>query len=83
MLYIKMYRGGDTMKEFWITVYKLDEQQARRLWEKHKTRTIHCTVLPDKTGIYGTATDEEINSIVDDIIILGKDYGVSRKEVIH
>lgn len=70
------------MKEFWITVYKLEEKKARQLWLDHKTRTIHCTVLPDKTGIYGTATDAEINAIIDDIIKLGKDYGVTRKEVI-
>jgi hypothetical protein len=69
------------MKEFWITVYKLKEHQAKTLWNNHKTRTIHCTVLPDKTGIYGTATDQEINAIVNDIIALGKDYGFTCKDI--
>ena len=78
-----MYRGGDTMREFWITVYKLEEKQARKLWDDHKTKTIHCTVLLDRTSIYGTATDNEIDSIINDIIKLGKDYGVTRREVIQ
>lgn len=67
------------MYEFFITVYELGEENSKVLYNKHKTKTIHCTVLLDKTGFYGTATDEQINNIIDDIIKLGKDYGVTRR----
>ena len=79
MQYIQ--KGGASMKEFWITVYKISEPKVKKLLDPHKTRTIHCTILPEKTLIFGTATDKEIDAIIDDIIKLGKDYGVTRRDM--
>lgn len=67
------------MKEFWITVYNVSESKVKKLVADHKTRTIHSTILPKKSLIFGNATDEEIDAIVDDIVKLGYDYGVTRR----
>lgn len=68
------------MKEFWITVYGLSDTEAKQLWLEHKTGTIHCTVFPEKTFIYGTADESRIANIVDSIIKLNKDYGIVYKD---
>lgn len=68
--------------DFWITVQGLEEEAAKNLWLTHKSGTIHCTVFPDKAFIYGVAGEEKIQSIINDVLKLGKDYGLVRKEVI-
>ena len=69
------------MKDFWITIYHLDEDAAKKLWLNHKTGSIHCTVFPEKTFIYGQADQTRIQSIIDEIITLGKDYGIVSKDI--
>ena len=71
------------MREFWITIEHMDEQEARTLWKKHKGKDINCTVMFDRVFIYGIADEQTIGNIVDDIITLGKDYGLTSKEVIQ
>lgn len=69
------------MLDFWVTIQGLEEDKAKLLYQKHHNGSIHCTVFPEKTFIYGVATQDKINAIVDDIIALNKDYGLVVKEV--
>ena len=71
-----------TLYDFWITIQDLGDEQAKKLWLTHRRGSIHCTVFPDKAFIYGVTDEEKIQAIIDDIIKLGKDYGLVRKEVI-
>lgn len=68
--------------DFWITIQNLDEQEAKNLYQRHYAGSIHCTVFPEKTFIYGVAAEHRINAIVDDIKNLGNDYGLVTEEVI-
>ncbi len=65
--------------DFWIRVQDISDDEAKKLWLRHRNNTIHCTVFPDKTFIYGVATDKAICAIVDDINGLHKDYGLTRQ----
>lgn len=71
-----------TVQDFWITIQDLAEDKAKQLYQNHYSGSIHCMVFPDKAFIYGVATEERINAILEDIKLLGNDYGVVRKEVV-
>lgn len=71
----------EKLYDFWITVQELSEAQSKELWLQHRSNTIHCTVFPTKAFIYGVASEPKITSIIDDIVKLGKDYGLTRTEM--
>lgn len=51
--------------EYWITIKdSLDEKTARELWGNIESTKANMTVLPERTDIYGDASEIAISKIL-------------------